>query len=730
MFKFKNILKWVGVLTLVIPFTAMGASCQRVTKYDQNAYFSKDEESGKVAEKIRIISHFGPTTDAKRHDALETIISEYNKYLDDTENSQELKDALKVESNYNFGFSYTDVYNNLKQKIVAKDKKTLGNLVLNYPSTAVFLGSHDMILDLDDVNTDLVNKSTIESYRILGLDSSKKWILPFGQSSEILSVNKLLLGYILNILDTKYSQTHTDMLISNENNSILNESLELFKQQNQASKDYLENLWKLNDANQIDFSEYEINKLDDFIISTYDGMLKFSYFIAKILNNIGNTNKLFALGMDNPVNELFMQMYNQANNNFDDYYLKPLKSKQYILNYYEAITKKENNEFTSLLKQYVDLANTGRFYTQFNIATDFNSTTLQTQHVMLYSISSSLAYNYVKYVPQSYSYKNETISYLGIGDWVNGGAGVGADTFLYNLEPNNTQEYTEWKNKKPTKSSAFITNQNINEIKEFSGGLSELKILHNSSPSKDLFLNNKEDFQKIYFTKKIPSESDIKLVNSILTGIKSAKTIEEINKLEEQLPKNYYAYWLLKNFNKIDNNSKPSMLKNEALITSIPLKNNSSSKNRGTFIVQGPSIIGLHASEKADKATKIFLKWLYSDYKIQIQVNKSLSLSLTPVETFAFKSGYLFPSDNFVKEYRKTSPNPFLNTFLDNIEKSENENGPIPYQDIADLNSNSFRDAVNSAINQAIKLGQTTQKITFDKVMEAILNAIHSFDRE
>ncbi|QJR44221.1 P68 family surface lipoprotein [Mycoplasma miroungirhinis] len=730
MFKFKNILKAFAIVTLASSVVTIAASCQISTRYDQDAYFSKDNE-GKKIEKIRIITNFGPSSDQKRYNALNSIIDKYNEFLDENKDNSEWNDALKVEANYNFGLTYNDVYNNLKLKISSKDRQTIGNLVLNYPSTAVFLGSYNMILNLDDVDTHLVNQSTINSYRILGLDNSKKWILPFGQSSEILSVNKLLLGYILNALNSKYSKKHTDTLISNKNSALLNESLQQFNQQNPESKKYLENLWKLKDVTDIDFSQYENTKLDDSIISTYDGMLEFSYFIAKLLNSINNSNQLFTLGMDNPVNEIFMQMYNKASNNFDNFYLKPLKSKQYILNYYENIQNSQNNEFIELLNKYVDLANTGRFYTQFDSETDFNSTTLQTQHIMLFSISSSLAYNYVKYVPESYSYKNQTISYLGIGDWTNNEAHIGANTFLYTLEVDNNNKFTKWLNKKDnSKNSVFLTNQNINEIKAFSENLSQLKILHNSTAANELFLKNKQDFQKIYLTNNIPNVSEIKLVNDILTKLPSVTNLEEIHNLEQKLPNTYIGYWLLKNFQKIDKNLKPQITPNEVITTSVPLKNNANDTNRGTFIVQGPSIIGIHANKKADKATLKFLKWLYSDYKITVKAAENLSLQLTPVETFAFLSGYLFPSSNFVSEYKKTSPNPFLNTFLDNLQKSQEINGAVPYQDIADLNSNSFRDAVSSALNLAIKSGQTNQKITIDKVIEFILNAIHSFSRE
>ncbi|QJG66235.1 hypothetical protein HGG64_00695 [Mycoplasma phocoeninasale] len=133
-------------------------------------------------------------------------------------------------------------------------------------------------------------------------------------------------------------------------------------------------------------------------------------------------------------------------------------------------------------------------------------------------------------------------------------------------------------------------------------------------------------------------------------------------------------------------NNKTKKIKEFQFLPS-PNKNDVNDKNE-SFLVQGNSLIGISKTGVQNRSTINFVNWMYNKNNIINWKVGPKILKFTPVEYIAYKLGYIFPSDNFIKEYAKmTKPNLANREFLLNA-KRENT---LAFQEPVDNQSDAFR---------------------------------------
>ncbi|MBN0919668.1 P68 family surface lipoprotein [[Mycoplasma] gypis] len=726
--KWKNIIKVLlplSVLSITSPFIA--ASCQNTARFDQ-------EQS----QSLKIMTSYGPSNDLKRYNALKSVIEEYNKYVklnkDKNQNLQPVE--LKVSAD-----SLQGLYSKINLDLRAKNTKNFGNLVLAYPSSAVLAGTFDMLLDLDSVNTDYINPEFLKINQSLsGLKKDKKWILPFGRSSEVLTVDKPLLGYIVQEMDKQYKKQKHVSILDENNSDILKSSIELFNSDKitENERTRIEELWKFDQYN-LDFSKLSLEKLSDDILDSYDQMIEFTKFVNSTLNDNENySDTLYTMGIDSIANFVYLQLFNDAKNDFSKYFLQPKEGASYKLDYKKVLSDPESKEyqtFAKYIEKTLELINSGRTYIQRDPTYDFNSARIQTTHKMIFATGTTLAYNYVRFVQNSFLYKGKDISYLANGfakrnkdDTNNSDTlafNVGLDKFTLDL--NSQSQHDEFAK------GVAETNQ-LKLIKNFLGDNNSIKTLYASNEAKKLAQSN-NDFQKIYLPRDWSSEGKYtdaekqQIINTITAIQKiNPNKINEIAELEKQLPNSVDRWFLLKNVAESQSDKYQLKLSN-TLITPQVRYNSKNSGERGSFILQGPSLMALHSNEKQDKATLEFIKWLYDENNLITweDLNKKTTpetrIKLIPIEYFAYKSNYIFPSNNFFNQSKHLKINEFASTFIKATEEINLGKGVSTFEEPVDESSDTFRNAIRGSLQRAFEQARYHDnkiRYTKDKVINEI----------
>ncbi|QJG66927.1 P68 family surface lipoprotein [Mycoplasma phocoenae] len=700
--KIKRILKMLSPIAVLTPCVLASISC--------TSRFEQEER-----EKLRIVTFYSNDVEKKRYKALVEIIDSYNKYVD--ENQSKNSELMKIEP-YVLGKNHEEMISKLRLGLSNKDSSNLGNLILAYPSVAVAIAEYDMSLDFNNSTKNIYDKYTSINKNLLGLDPNKKWVLPFGRSTEIMTIDKLALAHIIKQIDQYNKKINNKSIISTENAKKINEAITQYDSNSTDEKErnFIENYWKITEQSiQKHWNSFDLSYLDDSILDSYDSLYKFSQFVSLLLNESNAQNDVYTLGFDNPISELYMQLFNESGNNWDEYFLKPDKNNSVKLDYKKILndkTSKEHKIFKSKLSQLLNIINTGRMYTQYS-NDYFNSVRIQKDHKILFAISSSRAINYYKYAPNfSLTYKQQNISYL-----ADNGNGL-------KYQDNNII-WESGKYKKVVLTNDHITNNQRNKIIQFAKDAKDIQVLYNGANAFELFKKNKNDLMKVYINteydkkakKMLPlTPEQIKKIDEVDLNVSDVATYKQMVEEEKKLAKNKYEIiYLIKNIEKTTENYK-KLNDNETFVTTTPKYKEKSKDVRGTYFVQGPSLMAMHANQKQNKATQHFVQWLYEH---KTNYDKYIA---TPVERFASQSEYIFPSDNFGKLYKDKH---VKNNVFNDIQIENQKSDMLPFEEPVDTSSQIFREAIEVNLNLAIKDSyKKDNQLTIDQLIMNIKNKI------
>ncbi|ACF07564.1 P80 family lipoprotein [Metamycoplasma arthritidis] len=280
---------------------------------------------------IRISLPF--TNNDPRYKTLEKIVHYYNETI-----VKKTENMLPV--SLNSGTTRDRFYYSLSLQLYGKDYKT-PHLALYYPSLVNLINEYNRNLDFSSL---ISNQSIYKNFlRKSPFDSSgSNFILPLAISGETLIINKSLLGYLLNQLLVKTNK----ITIAKEPN-YFRDSLDFFQNLPNQQKQKIAQSWNLNNLNY-DFDNNIVLNNDYF--KTYESLFELSSLISKITNNLSSPNPKKIFYNHNIANMFYSQLFNDANANFDNYFLKYYKNSS-NLNYQQVFTK-SSAEYQSLKKYY------------------------------------------------------------------------------------------------------------------------------------------------------------------------------------------------------------------------------------------------------------------------------------------------------------------------------------------------------------------------------------------
>ncbi|QJG66917.1 hypothetical protein [Mycoplasma phocoenae] len=162
-----------AVTALAVPMMAVSCGSGRFDQIEDN--------------KLKIFSGFAK--DNKQGEALQEVVNAYNQTQ---KNSEDFVEVDVVPSSK--GYDDSDLITKLK----ARDKQALYNMVINYPATASTVSQYQMSLSLNDIKKDIdsvySSKFLQLNNKIAGNKNNDLLVLPLVRSTELIAINKPLLG--------------------------------------------------------------------------------------------------------------------------------------------------------------------------------------------------------------------------------------------------------------------------------------------------------------------------------------------------------------------------------------------------------------------------------------------------------------------------------------------------------------------------------------------------------
>ncbi|WP_330463675.1 hypothetical protein [Metamycoplasma gateae] len=276
----------------------------------------------KELEKVSIMIPFVESHEKKSFEAFKNVINRFNQTLDlKYKNNQiEIRNIFnKKEINYKVS---------LEMNI--NDKRT-PSIVISYPSILSEIKRNNKLYKLDNIlEISGLDKKIVNYNNRLGFDNKDQiYSLPIGISSEILIINKKILGHYLNSL-------YTYIMLNNiDNQNILNfKNLKMYKEIIEDFNKEERESFKFN-FNKEKIISWDL-KLDE---SIFEEDIKFNRF-CKLINESIIKNNLDILYVRHVENFLFEQLFKEIGSDYQKYFLK--YDDKYNLNYYQALNKDDN----------------------------------------------------------------------------------------------------------------------------------------------------------------------------------------------------------------------------------------------------------------------------------------------------------------------------------------------------------------------------------------------------
>ncbi|MDC8913610.1 P80 family lipoprotein [Metamycoplasma hyosynoviae] len=630
-------------------------------------------------------------------------VNEYNKWIgynsdkdiwEGTNKKAEGYMPLEVVANPN-GYSTST----LRLKLTSKDKTELFNIFVNYPSAAALLAEWKMNLAMDEADYEsfgLASSFKTINDNIAFNTKKEKWVVPLGRSSEMGSVNKIVIGKILSDLKEKGAQldgTHSniDSYIEAYNNS-----------QEKDFPDFKKKWVVKSDIKQSVLDVIKKLKLTDDMFDTYASLIDFSILAKSIYEPNASA---YIIGIDSFPSAVNLMTSSITKSDIKKNYIsyKPDSTAKKIIatgGYdFESFRFNKNSEEHKLFKKIIEK--------------------------LLHAINSKAL-------------------------WVGGGGQYGSDhlkNHLLGISYGSTAGYSKTyfgENDKIVKYKGTLNTKDIEKVStivQLNGKNPEAGILFkfdttNGHTNKIFSSTNEKEAGKYdYKSKDQNSDNAISgladksfLVSSSNLSVQGSNVIfTDNNKKTHIVPKAKHLGQIFKNneydffafestefeFAKADNQN--TLQKREATWISNPHYAFDKANETAAIFTQGPSLVLIHANDEEDKATKLFVKWFYT----------KRSDGTTPVEDFNKAGSYITPTSEFLsytpeqlEKNKKFKLNDAQKIAFENFKKSISESATYKLvDDVPAFKSALVRDNLGTAARQAVNASSGK---TFEKFLEEV----------
>ncbi|MCU4706589.1 P68 family surface lipoprotein [Mycoplasma sp. CSL7503-lung] len=618
--------------------------------------------------------------------------------------------ALPVQQQ-NLGSGYDAGKDDVSSKLNAKDTNGFYNLTINYAPVAATLASKNMLLSFNDqetsINTDITefDKSFVSNNDDLeNVVNKSTYVLPFFKSTQVLSINASVMSYIL------------ETMVENGATYANSESKAEFQKMIDAGKGdraSVEKIW----GQPVSTAQTILSnvKLDFGMFDNYSDLVKFSIIAQSLFTESAKntSSSVHVFGIDDIAGVYEQALYSSLN-------ADPRLMLQKVVRESDGRTTinftniKNSNQSTyknsnAIFNVFSDAFEKGAVYA---FPGGQYSSTTQTEHKIAFSIGSTAGYSYnFKKAGKAVSIYKTTDGKVVLND--------DNKTFLeYGLTPK--------KGEKPEDVIGYISsykNQLLKSTSTKEVGKYDYKSKDASSDTKlEAFLNT-ESSTLLVIDKK---DFDLLKVNETFKANEtelSSKYVELMNGNKE------VALVLVPNTNKNDflaklglsfeSRSDQDYLNENELISRVTPTKWESTDAKKVLYLQGPSLIGVHANEVEDNATKAFVKWLMNNKEQLLSLQKSMSY-ITPVANF----------NTFTEEDKKKiyGNNKYLQVALEEFGKVSEDDNYVAFEEPAGEYSASFRKQIKAAWDARQKeySDNAATKTDFNKFVETMTQGLNA----
>ncbi|MGC7187795.1 P68 family surface lipoprotein [Metamycoplasma hominis] len=693
--KINKILLGLAPAAALIAASGLSAACG----HTGTGYGFDQTDDGKLV----LASGFSNTN--KQGIALKAVVDAYNKWIKDNNKQSEGYLPVEVKTLAN-GYNT----NTLRSDLDAKNSNDFYNMTLNYPAAASILSQYKMNLAISKEDYDkfgIENGFNLGNDLIGGNTKKEKWVVPLSRSSEMLSVAKALVGKFIKELNG------LGVKISDTDNTKVKEYLNYYTTNTNEAQG-VDETWKHAKTEKLDEVKAKIlaalPEMSDQIFRDYSSMINFSIQAKRMYNKDPLLN---IIGFDSLPNVINTMTTSLTGGDINKGYIKPDEDKITTGGFdYSTFLKDANSEQSKLFKKIVDLILEGvkegavwiggagaygsNNLLKYQLAMSLGSTagyshTFSTAksltNLKINDTTTSLDQSTLEVLDQKPSASDKWVIQIKSGKHTNG---------VYGKD--------NWA--KASKYDKKITQEAANIIKEKVQGQAGYLVELSSTFE---YKNNKISL------KKVNKELDAVYLGKIYEG-------------------NEKEYFFLKKSQVVNEvvSSNKILNKEDADWISSPLAFDKTAKK--AVFIQGPSILPIHANEKEDKATKLFINWMFQhdleNFEI-VEVSKGEPKTTKfdgkqkPIDIFNEYGSYISPTKSYFSSDKASKLNTATKIAFDNFKQLDKEDsGYIPSEDIATSLSDVLREAITSAGKAALSKANVNEVFEYKEFVSKILGQL------
>lgn len=693
--KINKILLGLAPAAALIAASGLSAACG----HTGTGYGFDQTDDGKLV----LASGFSNTN--KQGIALKAVVDAYNKWIKDNNKQSEGYLPVEVKTLAN-GYNT----NTLRSDLDAKNSNDFYNMTLNYPAAASILSQYKMNLAISKEDYDkfgIENGFNLGNDLIGGNTKKEKWVVPLSRSSEMLSVAKALVGKFIKELK------ELGVKISDKDNTKVNEYLNYYTTNTNEAKG-VDETWAHAKTEKLDEIKEQIVKalpeMSDQIFRDYSSMINFSIQAKKMYNKDPLLN---VIGFDSLPNVINTMTTSLTGGDINKGYIKPDEDKITTGGFdYSTFLKVANSEQSKLFKKIVDLILEGvkEGAVWIGGAGAYGSNNLL-KYQLAMSLGSTAGYSHTFSTAQS-------LTNLKID---------GTNTSL-------DQSSLEVSNKEPNASDKWVIQ--IKSGKHTNGVYGKDNWAKASKYDKKItqeaanIIKEKVQGQAGYL---VELSSTFEYKNNKISLKKGNKELEAVylGKIYEGNEKEYF-FLKESQVKKEEVSSNKILNEADADWISSPLAFDKTTKK--AVFIQGPSILPIHANEKEDKATKLFINWMFQhdleNFEI-VEVSKKGETKTTfdgkqkPIDIFNEYGSYISPTKSYFSSDKANKLNKATKIAFDNFKQLDNkDSGYIPSEDIATSLSDVLREAITSAGKAALSKANVNEVFEYKEFVSKILGQL------
>ncbi|WP_203341596.1 P68 family surface lipoprotein [Metamycoplasma hominis] len=691
--KINKILLGLAPAAALIAASGLSAACG----HTGTGYGFDQTDDGKLV----LASGFSNTN--KQGIALKAVVDAYNKWIKDNNKQSEGYLPVEVKTLAN-GYNT----NTLRSDLDAKNSNDFYNMTLNYPAAASILSQYKMNLAISKEDYDkfgIENGFNLGNDLIGGNTKKEKWVVPLSRSSEMLSVAKALVGKFIKELK------ELGVKISDKDNTKVNEYLKYYTENGNEAKG-VDETWAHAKSDKIDKEQIvkALPEMSDQIFRDYSSMINFSIQAKRMYNKDPLLN---VIGFDSLPNVINTMTTSLTGGDINKGYIKPDDDKITTGGFdYSTFLKVANSEQSKLFKKIVDLILEGvkEGAVWIGGAGAYGSNNLL-KYQLAMSLGSTAGYSHTFSTAKS-------LTNLKIKDTT---TSLDQSTLEVSDKKPNASDKWVIQIKSGTHTNGVYGKDNWASAKKY-----DKKITQEAAD----IIKKQVQGQEGYL---VELSSTFEYKNNKISLKKGNKELEAVylGKIYEGNEKEYFFLKKSQVENEVVSSNK-ILNEEDADWISSPLAFDKTTKK--AVFIQGPSILPIHANEKEDKATKLFINWMFQhdleNFEI-VEVSKKGETKTTfdgkqkPIDIFNEYGSYISPTKSYFSSDKANKLNKATKIAFDNFKQlDKKDSGYIPSEDIATSLSDVLREAITSAGKAALSKANVNEVFEYKEFVSKILGQL------